>query len=96
MWTTEVDASVVRGSAASGVVKLLLDGQQRVTSLYGVINGEPPEFFQGNAKAFADLYFNVRSETFEFYGPVKKCATTHTGSRSQRYSRLISRTSWTA
>lgn len=71
IWTAEVDRSVIRGEAAPGVVRLLLDGQQRVTSLYGVVNGEPPSFFQGNAKAFTDLYFDVRTETFEFYGPVK-------------------------
>ena len=35
------------------------------------MRGRPPEFFQGNARAFTDLYFNVRSEKFEFYGPVK-------------------------
>ena len=71
VWTAEVDPSVVRGKSAPGVVKLLLDGQQRITSLYGVVNGEPPTFFQGNAKAFTDLYFNVKTETFEFYGPIK-------------------------
>lgn len=71
VWTTEVEPSVVRGAAAGGVVKLLLDGQQRITSLYGVIKGGAPTFFQGNAKAFSDLYFNVKTETFEFYGPVK-------------------------
>lgn len=73
VWTTQPDSETVRGgSAPSGAaVKLLLDGQQRATSLYGVMRGEPPEFFQGNERAFADLYFDVRRETFEFYGPVK-------------------------
>ena len=73
MWSTQPDPQTVRGdSAISGAsIKLLLDGQQRATSLYGVMRGRPPEFFQGNKKAFTDLYFNVRTETFEFYGPVK-------------------------
>ena len=35
------------------------------------MRGRPPEFFQGDARAFTDLFFDVRSETFEFYGPVK-------------------------
>ena len=39
------------GPVAAGVVKLLLDGQQRITSLYGVVRGKPPKFFDGNAKA---------------------------------------------
>lgn len=58
-------------SVSGDTVKLLLDGQQRITSLYGVMRGHPPDFFQGNEKAFKDLHFNVREETFEFYGPIK-------------------------
>lgn len=73
VWTTQPDPQTVRGDAgqAGGAVKLLLDGQQRATSLFGVVHGRPPDFFQGNEKAFTDLYFNVETETFEFYGPVK-------------------------
>ena len=54
-----------------GVVQLLLDGQQRMTSLYGIIRGKPPDFFDGNEYAFTGLYFNLESETFEYYAPVK-------------------------
>jgi hypothetical protein len=56
---------------AAGIVKLLLDGQQRMTSLYGVLRGKPPAFFDGNADAFTGLQFNVESEVFEFHQPVK-------------------------
>jgi hypothetical protein len=48
----------------SGIVKLLLDGQQRMTSLYGVIRGKPPKFFDGNAKAFTGLHFHLENEIF--------------------------------
>lgn len=73
VWTTQPDPQTVRGDTGKtgSAVKLLLDGQQRATSLYGVVRGGPPEFFQGNERAFTDLYFNVETETFEFYGPVK-------------------------
>ena len=73
VWTTQPDPQTVRGGPekSAGAVKLLLDGQQRATSLFGVVRGRPPEFFQGNEKAFTDLFFNVETETFEFYGPVK-------------------------
>jgi hypothetical protein len=73
VWTTEGQTTAMRGEApGSGrVVKLLLDGQQRITSLYGIMRGHAPRFFQGSASAFTDLYFDLRSETFEFYGPVK-------------------------
>ena len=73
VWTTQPDPETLRGdpSQSGAPVKLLLDGQQRATSLYGVMRGQRPKFFQGNAHAFIGLYFNIRTETFEFYGPVK-------------------------
>ena len=73
VWATQSDQADARGEEAlpPGVVKLLLDGQQRITTLYGVIRGRPPRFFDGNAKAFLDLYFHLEDEVFEFYGPVK-------------------------
>lgn len=73
MWTTKTESAATRGDGqlTPGSVKLLLDGQQRVTSLYGIIRGRPPRFFEGNAQAFTGLYFNVDDERFEFYGPVK-------------------------
>ena len=72
-WATQSGAADVKGDAAPAVspVKMLLDGQQRITSLYGVIRGKPPAFFEGNEKAFTGLYFHLEDETFEFYQPVK-------------------------
>lgn len=68
MWAT-TSATVVHrhGPLAEGAVKLLLDGQQRITSLYGVVRGAPPLFFEGNADTFKGLWFNIETETFEFY-----------------------------
>lgn len=73
VWATESKSAVHRGDGplAAGVVKLLLDGQQRMTSLYGVVRGKPPRFFDGNARAFTGLRFHLEVETFEFYQPVK-------------------------
>lgn len=73
VWVTQTETAEARGDQklAAGNVKLILDGQQRVTSLYGIIRGRPPAFFEGNANSFTDLYFNIQDETFEFYGPVK-------------------------
>ena len=73
VWATESITATHRGDGplAAGVVKLLLDGQQRMTSLYGVVRGRPPKFFDGNAKAFTGLRFHLDAETFEFYQPVK-------------------------
>ena len=73
VWATESKSAAHRGDGpvAAGIVKLLLDGQQRMTTLYGVARGKPPRFFDGNAQAFTGLRFHLDSETFEFYQPVK-------------------------
>ncbi len=73
VWVTKTESAAARGDGelAPGCVKLLLDGQQRITSLYGIIRGRPPRFFDGSANAFTGLYFNLEDEAFEFYGPVK-------------------------
>ena len=73
-WTTRAEHAEVRSTGevrASGPIELLLDGQQRVTSLYGIIRGKPPLFFDGDAKAFDELYFNVDSEEFEFFSSTR-------------------------
>jgi len=73
VWATEAKTATHRGDSdlAAGIVKLLLDGQQRMTSLYGVARGKSPEFFDGNAKAFTGLRFHLETETFGFYQPIK-------------------------
>ncbi len=73
VWVTRVESAAARGDGPlpPGVVKLLLDGQQRMTSLYGIIRGRPPRFFDGNAQTFTGLYFHLEDETFEFYMPTK-------------------------
>ncbi|MDD5395609.1 MAG: DUF262 domain-containing protein [Thiothrix sp.] len=73
VWATESAEAQYRGDMqlAAGIVKLLLDGQQRMTSLYGVVRGKPPKFFDGNASAFTSLRFNMETEVFEFWQPIK-------------------------
>lgn len=73
VWATESKTADHRGDGplAAGVVKLLLDGQQRMTSLYGVVRGRAPKFFDGNAQAFTGLRFHLEMETFAFYQPLK-------------------------
>ncbi|WP_270934137.1 DUF262 domain-containing protein [Falsiroseomonas oryzae] len=73
VWATESSTAQHRGDGAlaAGIVKLLLDGQQRMTSLYGVVRGRPPKFFDGNAQAFKGLHFHVGDEVFAFYQALK-------------------------
>ena len=71
MWQAHSENVDHRGyvPAAASPVKLVLDGQQRITTLYGIIRGEQPPFFEGNSNTFTGLYFNVETEVFEFYAP---------------------------
>ena len=73
IWNTESETAEKRGAGPTvpGMVNLLLDGQQRVTSLYGIMRGKPPAFFEGNENAFTGLRFHLKSEAFEFYQPMK-------------------------
>ena len=73
VWVTKTEAADARGdqNLTPGTVKLLLDGQQRITSLYGIVRGDAPKFFDGNAQAFTGLHFNLDDEVFEFYSPTK-------------------------
>lgn len=72
-WLTKTETAHAKGDGAlqPGYVSLLLDGQQRITSLYGIARGHPPEFFEGNADAFTGLRFHLVDEVFEFFQPVK-------------------------
>jgi hypothetical protein len=73
IWVTQTDTADTRGDTqlTPGAVKLLLDGQQRITTLYGIVRGTPPPFFDGHASAFTGLHFHLDDESFEFYMPTK-------------------------
>ncbi|MFO7772962.1 MAG: DUF262 domain-containing protein [Dehalococcoidia bacterium] len=50
--------------------RLILDGQQRLTALYTVFRGVPPPFFE-DSKLYFRIYFNVLTQEFEYWQPVK-------------------------
>ena len=64
-WVTRTENATSRGDSPlqPGYVKLLLDGQQRITTLYGIIRGKEPPFFEGNLDTFTGLHFNMETET---------------------------------
>lgn len=72
-WSTKAETTQTRGgfSDRDGTVHLLLDGQQRVTTLYGVTRGHLPRFFEGNPATLTGLHFSLETEAFEFYAPAK-------------------------
>ena len=74
VWVTSTEVALeaqTRGGdeLPPGTVKLLLDGQQRITSLYGIIRGSAPKFFDGNEEAFTNLHFHLENEVFARYQP---------------------------
>jgi hypothetical protein len=67
VWKTYKPSPVRGGEAArDGHSLLLLDGQQRLTSLYVIFEGKAPAFYEGEA-LFSHLYFNVQTEEFRFW-----------------------------
>lgn len=69
IWKTP-DPGLVRAGAPVGddskYFNLILDGQQRLTSIYTLVTGEAPPFYEGE-KLFFNLYFNLQSEEFAYY-----------------------------
>jgi hypothetical protein len=67
IWKT-YKPSKIRGAgvASEGHTNLLLDGQQRLTSLFVLFDGKPPPFYEGE-ELFFNLYFNVVTEEFRFW-----------------------------
>ena len=67
IWRT-YKPSLVRGadSVRNGHSLLLLDGQQRLTTLFVLFNGKAPRFYEGESLYF-DLYFNMQTEEFRFW-----------------------------
>ena len=73
VWVTSSEGAAHKGfmDLPPGVVKLLLDGQQRITSLYGIIRGGPPEYFDGKEEVLKGLFFHLKTEEFSYYAPIR-------------------------
>ena len=67
IWRT-YKPSLVRGGEAAhdGHSLLLLDGQQRLTTLFVLFQGEAPKLYEGES-LFFNLHFNMQTEEFRFW-----------------------------
>lgn len=54
VWVTDPGNAGGSNGRHSGPVRLLLDGQQRITTLYGIIQGKPPAFLTGMLRLSRD------------------------------------------
>ena len=73
VWLTATESAPIRtgDKPTMSSVRMLLDGQQRITTLYGIIRGKAPLFFEGDKNTFTGLHFHLGEETFEFYSAAK-------------------------
>lgn len=72
IWKTK-EPSKIRGEqkeSNSIFHHLILDGQQRLTTIYTIFKGKTPEWYEG-VSLRTDLYFNISTEDFEYYMPKK-------------------------
>lgn len=68
IWKTK-EPSKIRGNqkeSNSIFHQLILDGQQRLTTIYTIFKGQTPEWYEG-VSLRTDLYFNIETEEFEYY-----------------------------
>jgi len=68
IWKTP-QSQKIRGAEVNNdnkYYKLILDGQQRLTSLYALFKASPPPFYEGE-KLFFNIYFNLDTEEFVYY-----------------------------
>ncbi len=56
-----------------GAVQVILDGQQRLTTLYMLVTGEIPPYYTDEdiTTDVRDLYFNVADGDFQYFQPVR-------------------------
>jgi uncharacterized protein with ParB-like and HNH nuclease domain len=71
VWATQSEGAQHRGDQelAPGVVKLLLDGQQRITSLYGVIRGVRRSFSTAMQRPSPACIFISVAKSSNFISP---------------------------
>jgi hypothetical protein len=58
--------SSVTTTDSKSFTRLILDGQQRLTTLYTLIKGTPPSWIEGKPPR-TDLYFNLETHEFQYY-----------------------------
>lgn len=68
IWKTR-EPSKIRGEkkdSNSIFHQLILDGQQRLTTIYTIFRGRTPDWYEG-VSLRTDLYFNLETEEFEYF-----------------------------
>lgn len=77
LWKTENPPEIKNNAINSekiGTYSLILDGQQRLTTLYLLIKNEVPPYYKPNdiLNNPDNLYFNLKSGEFKYFQPIMK------------------------
>ncbi|MBT3281609.1 MAG: DUF262 domain-containing protein [Cryomorphaceae bacterium] len=72
IWSTKQEVKIRGDKVTNDSVysKLILDGQQRLTSIFRIFTGEEPPFYEGR-KLDLNLFFNIITEEFAYWQPIK-------------------------
>ena len=76
LWKTQTPPELKNVAGAEsrlGTYQLILDGQQRLTSLYMLMTGEIPPYYTDDdiTVDIRNLYFNLENGDFQYYQPVR-------------------------
>jgi len=68
IWKTEKPSEVRGEKKENNLVykNLILDGQQRLTTIFTIFRGKAPSWYEG-VSLRTDLYFNLEKEEFQYY-----------------------------
>lgn len=68
IWKTREPSKIRGGKKDSNSIfhQLILDGQQRLTTIYTIFRGRTPDWYEG-VSLRTDLYFNLETEEFEYF-----------------------------
>lgn len=68
IWKTQSPSEIRGDNINNNFVEkqLVLDGQQRLTTIYTIFKGKTPQWYEG-ASLRTDLYFNLEKEEFQYY-----------------------------
>jgi hypothetical protein len=67
LWTPAIGATAKQAEFIPD--ELLVDGRQRVTSIYNVARARPPHFSKDAKSALPRLFFHIGDQTFDFFKP---------------------------
>ncbi len=69
IWRTTDTEEIIRGASnpKGDYLKIIIDGQQRITTIYALARGKAPPFFIGKEERLKNVFFDIEKEHFFHY-----------------------------